>query len=236
MKISILCCYYNRPNIIRLALQSIRNQQHDDWELIFVDDGSEHAGKPIVEEILHDRLDKVKFFNTENSKEEKEFQGGSLFGMYWTEAMYSSDADIAIMLCDDDALYGQYLSDLSNYYEFHSEVIYSYGHVSIFNPTEYDDISQIPTNTSIWLNNHRSTINPYHTVDASQVSWRIKEIREAGIKFPFPQTINLDASLYEQLFRQFGGCVYNGMVTQYKGWHKDQLEHHKENPYNIEDM
>jgi len=236
MKILILMCYYNRPNMVRLALQSLANQEYDNWQLVFVDDGSENSGRPIVEEILAEHLDKIDFYNTNNTKQDKESQGGSLFGMYWNEAMYSSDADIAMMLCDDDALYGQYLKDLNDYYEAHPEIIHSYGHVSIFNPTEYTNVKDIPTDTNIWLNTHTYPINPNCSVDASQVTWRIENVKAHGIRFPFPLTINLDAALYEQLFRILGLCEYNGLITQYKGWHPDQLEHHKNAPYELKDL
>ena len=228
-------CYYNRPKMVKFALESIKNQKHKDWELIFVDDGSQNPGRSIVEKILAQDLDKIKFFNTENTKQEKENQGGSIFGMYWSNAMYDTDAEIGIMLCDDDALYENYLEKLSNFYEINLGVVYSYGHVSIFDPTKYEKISDIPTNLDVWINNHTSTINPYHSVDASQVSWRIQKVKDAGIKFPFPQTINLDASFYKQLFKNFGGCNYNELIVQYKGWHEDQLEYHKQTPYEIKD-
>jgi len=236
MKILILLAYYNRPNMVRLSLQSIAMQEHQDWELAFVDDGSDHPGRPIVEEILAEHLDKVRFYNTNNTRQEKESQGGSVFGLYWNDAMYTSDADVAIMLCDDDALYGQYLKELSDYYEAHSEVIHCYGHVSIYNPTQYTNVNDIPTDKNIWLNNHTYPINPNCSVDASQVAWRIDHVKAHNIRFPAPLTINLDSALYEQLFRLLGHCEYNGLTTQHKGWHPDQLEHHKHTPYDIRDM
>lgn len=236
MKILILLAYYNRPNMIRFALNSIANQTHKDWELAFVDDGSDSPGRPIVEEILSKDIDKVKFYNTNNTREHKESQGGSLLGLYWNEAMVASDADIAIMLCDDDALYVDYLENLNNYYSLNPNVIHSYGHVSIFNPLEYTSVEGIPVNTDIWLNAHTYPINPNCSVDASQVSWRIRPVVDHGARFPFPQTINLDATFYEQLHRLIGLCEYNGLITQYKGWHADQLEYHKSTPYEVKDM
>ena len=116
MKILILLAYFNRPKMVRFALESIKMQSYKNWELVFVDDGSDIPGRPIVEEILRDDLDKIKFYNTNHSVKDKINQGGSIFGYYWTQAMYESNADISIMLCDDDGIFPDALENLSNYY------------------------------------------------------------------------------------------------------------------------
>lgn len=234
MKILILLAYYNRPKMVRLPLESIRNQSYKNWHLAFVDDGSDIIGRPIVEEILADDLDKVTFYNTGTSRYEKELMGGSIFGSYWNLAMKNSDADIAIMLCDDDALYDDYLEKLAEYYTNNPDVIYSYGHLSVFNPLEHLSLDTVTTNTNFHLN-LEGDICPVSSVDASQVSWRLPEINARGIEFPYPQTINLDESFYRILFDQLGACKFNGLITQYKGWHTDQMGNRKEIPYNVKD-
>src|SRR5258706_11440151 len=64
LKIQILLMYYDRPNIVKNALNSIKEMNYDNWELVFLDDGSVTSGESIVKDILKDSLHKVRFFNT----------------------------------------------------------------------------------------------------------------------------------------------------------------------------
>lgn len=238
MKILILMAYYNRPQVVRNAIESIKNQEYKDWELAFVDDGSDFPGKPIVEEILHEDLDKVKFFNTNHTRQQKEANGGSVFGSYWNKAMNESDADIAIMLCDDDALYPDSLQLLKEYYETNKNVLYSYGHVSIFNPYTTENFKSLlnsDKNMESFLNK-TATIYPSEQVDASQVSWRLPNVIKDRLTFPEIRTINLDAVFYKKLYNAYGGCVFNGIIVQYKGVHPDQLGMRETNPYETKEM
>ena len=109
MKILILCSYYNRPILLRNALNSIlrADEYHQDWELAFGDDGSEIPGKPIVEEVLKDHLDHVRCYHS-NMKFEDKIENGLILGTMANEAMQDSDADIGFMLCDDDELVPTY--------------------------------------------------------------------------------------------------------------------------------
>jgi hypothetical protein len=66
------------------------------------------------------------------------------------------------------------------------------------------------------------------------VSWRLSTFKEAGIKFLSPQTVALDANLYQQLERAFGKCDENKCVAQYKGLYPQQLGN-RQNPYNSGD-
>ena len=234
MKILILMAYYNRPEMVKLSIQSILNQSHLDWELAFVDDGSEIPGEPIVREILFEHLDKVKFYNTNHSVEQKLVQGGSMFGSMWNDAMYNTNADIGIMLCDDDALAPEYLAGLNDYYSNHNEVNYSYGHISPFSPKNYKDIKDVPLTLAFHLN-HTVPIDPYCKVDASQVSWRIKPVIEHSIKFIYPKTTDLDANFYRLLYNSFSDCIFNNLVAQHKGWHSDQMGKRSEDLYSVKD-
>jgi glycosyltransferase involved in cell wall biosynthesis len=230
--------YYNRPQIVKNALESIKSQNYDNWELAFVDDGSSIPGKEIVEDILKDSLHKVKFFNTNHTRRDKELNGGSMFGSYWNEAMYNSDADIAIMLCDDDTLYPDSLKQLNEYYKQNKDVVYSYGHVSIFDPyatKDFYSLTHSDVNTN-WFLNKTKSIHPVNNVDASQVSWRINNVIKDKLTFPAVRTANLDAVLYEQLYNTYGYCVFNGILVQYKGVHSDQLGQRLNRPYETKEM
>lgn len=241
MKVLILLAYYNRPQMVRFALESIKMQSYKNWELAFCDDGSDMPGKSIVKEILADDLDKVKFFNTYDTVEDKVRFGGSRHGMMLNEAMNNSDADIALILCDDDGLYHNALENLANYYKNNPDKNYSYGHISMYNPKEYANPREVGENLNFASNplvrnhfNHTGDINPSCVVDASQVSWRLPQAKEKNIIFMYPQTTNLDASFYDSLYNAFGSCSYNNVIVQFKGIFDNQMGN-RVNSYEVGD-
>jgi glycosyltransferase involved in cell wall biosynthesis len=231
MKVLILLAYFERPNMIKIALESIKRQSYHNWEVAFCDDGINYLGKPIVESMFFEKdLNKFKFYATGDSPEQKKRQGGSKHGQMLNDAITESDADIAFILCDDDALYQDYLKNLVNFYEENTSSIYSYGKVSIYNPNDFINFEELEDNFNNVLNHRSGPISPAYTVDASQVSWRLKNFKEAGIKFLSPQTAALDANLYQQLEAAFGKCDANECIAQYKGLYPQQLGNRK-NPY-----
>jgi len=231
VKVSVLMAYFERPNMVRFGLKSLRDQTYQDWELIFVDDSSQIPGEPVVREMLSNDLDKVKFYNTNDPHKAER---GSIFGKFWNEGLLSGDSDIAIMLCDDDALYPTYLASLVEWYLDNPEKQYSYGHVIPFNPFETKSLAGMKDNTDWWLNK-TGDINPVCQVDASQVSWRTNVFRHQDVRFPFPKTMNLDEALYGQLFAACGPCPFNGLITQYKAIHSEQLGSRHDH-YNTRDI
>lgn len=231
MKVTVLMAYYERPNMVRFALKSLRDQLYEDWELVFVDDSSQIPGEPVVREVLHDAQHKIKFYNT-NDPHKKE--RGSIFGKFWNDGLLASDSDIAVMLCDDDALYPTYLGSLVEWYTDNPEKQYSYSHVIPFNPFETKSLAGMKDNTDWWLNK-AGDINPVCQVDASQVSWRTDLFRHHGVRFPFPKTTNLDEALYQQLFDTCGLCPFNGLISQYKAIHSEQLGSRHDH-YNTRDI
>ena len=222
MKFLILMAYYNRPNMVRVGLESVMAQGDADYHLAIVDDGSVLPIKSSIDDYLWDLSD-VTIYRTNDTAEDKIAQGGSRFGSFWNKAMRESDADIALMLCDDDALMPGYLNRLSEYYKQNPLVDYSYGHVLTYDPSQYVEYHDLKGSYNSMLNNYDGPIDPFCKVDASQVSWRLPIVKEAGAVFPSPQTSALDASFYSQLYKKLGPCQFNGLFTQYKGVFADQL-------------
>src|SRR4051812_40636900 len=99
MKILILMSYFNRPLLLKNALNSIlkADEHHSNWELAFADDNSKIPGRPIVEEILKEHLKKIRFFNTGMSLADK-LKDGICLGKYGNIAIRESAADVAIIL------------------------------------------------------------------------------------------------------------------------------------------
>jgi glycosyltransferase involved in cell wall biosynthesis len=222
MKILILLMYYERPNLVRNALRSVlkANEHHLDWELVVIDDGSEAQALPIVAEIMEGHFHQVKLIETRMTAHEK-LRIGCLTGLAMNQAIDHSDADVGIMLCDDDALYPTYLRDLSQFFSENPGVLSCYSKV-----IPYDALRQLPeesTNTECILNRHKGPINGCCMVDASQGAWRLRCNKEYGVRFPCQQSKDHDGALYDELYRKCGPMMPTGLIGQYKGIHEREL-------------
>lgn len=235
-KIQILLLYYERPNMVRNALESIKNLNYTNWELAFIDDGLEKPGRPVVESILGDHLSKIKFYTSGDSIQKKESQGGSLLGKYMNKAMSESNAEICVMLCDDDALESNYLTNLNAWFKNNPQKMYCYSHVILFDPFK-DTPGNLNLSDEVFIPSLRMSSNRINhfwnksgefncanQVDAAQVAWR----RSADALFPFPRTKNLDAVFYSNLFEKYGAANFSGFVGQYKAIYGDALDTREE--------
>jgi glycosyltransferase involved in cell wall biosynthesis len=233
LSVLILLFYYQRPKLVLNALESIKDSTYTNYEVAFIDDGSQTAGEPIVREYFKDSpeiLTKFKFYNTNQTKEEKEKQGGSVFGSLANQAIKDSNSDLVIMLCDDDALYPTYLEGLNSFFSEQQETKYAYSHIILFDPLAEDfQVVKKRTEASDYLR-YVHTINPVCQVDSSQVAWRRSCNVEGDLWFPYPQTVNLDASFYTLLFHKYGHCNWTGLISQFKGWFAKQLSRKVDSP------
>lgn len=222
---------------MRNALQSIlkAHQLHPYWELAFGDDGSLMPGRPIVEEILHEHLDRVTFVDSGQTFEDK-IKHGLILGKMANEAIQKSSADVGIILCDDDELVPDYLKNLSNFFSKHPNVKYCYSKIHLYNPLfqKSDKVDNIVGK----FNANQGAINPINHVDATQVAWRLSCCKTDGAWFRDntkevegkPWVKDTDKSFFENLYRHCGDCVPTGFVGQYKGIHEYQLLWHKNAP------
>ena len=215
--------YYNRPMMVRRALQSVKESTHKDWELAIIDDGSDEPIAPIVDEMFtaEEKL-RTTIENSGDGKSQKILQGGSRHGLYLNEFIKKSDAELALFLCDDDALVSTYLERANEFFECHPDVNQAYSHIIPYNPLHqhYKDADQHAT---WWLNQNSGAINTGGTVDASQVVWRTKCNKEQNIWLPSPQNEGLDAALFNALSSKCGMAWFMNCKGQYKGIHAKQL-------------
>ena len=150
LKFLILLFYYNRPKMVLNALNSINKLSYKKFEVAFIDDGSDNPGEPIVRETLKPSfLKKVTFYNTNDTVKAKIERGGSNFGKLANEAVKNSDADIVLMLCDDDALFSDYLNYLNRFYLFNQRINYAYCKLKYYDPTKQPYTKAKPNNEDI---------------------------------------------------------------------------------------
>lgn len=233
MKFLILCCYFKRPNMVRNALRSVRDQTHTDWHLAFVDDSGpdDQRGYQVLMEELPGPAH-VTYYPVGDTEEQKRLHG-SRFGGLWNIACAHSDADVALMLCDDDALHPQYLENLAAWFTANPEHKYCHSHVCPFNPFTHTPATAPP---QAWWLNHGSPIAPSCVVDASQVAWRLPDMKASGIAFPEQQTANLDATLYAQMYAHWGACMPTNVIGQYKGVYDSALTYRQGREYQVTDL
>jgi glycosyltransferase involved in cell wall biosynthesis len=224
VEILILLFYYDRPEMVKNALDSINKQTYRNYQVAVIDDGSEN---PFMDSYLEmvdiSNSHKYTIMNTHHSAKQKQAQGGSMIGKFANQAMEMCGSDIVIMLCDDDALMPEYLQNLNTFFTNNPEANHCHSKVKFYNPT-VEKYTEAKSTTD-----YRHSGSTYHSLnkagtvvcegfDASQVAWRNK----LNIKFPYPQTRNLDASVYKQL-RDHGPCYSTGTFGQAKAAFADQL-------------
>jgi glycosyltransferase involved in cell wall biosynthesis len=237
-KFLILMCYYNRPNLVRFALHSVKRQSYKNWEICFVDDGSDISAKDSIDEILGDEKDKIFYFNTNLSTEEKKINGGSNFGSYWNLRCQLSNADYALILCDDDALMKEYLSNLDQYFQKTNKK-WCYSHFAPYNPYEQTEFLQekIKCNNEMFKN-FSVDLNPESVLEACQVVFSLDAFKNNGIEFAYPKTANLDSDLFEKLFPLYGLCSFCSFYGQFKSVSHNRLEirQNSENLFYVNDI
>jgi glycosyltransferase involved in cell wall biosynthesis len=228
-KVLILLTYYERPNLVRGFLRSLlaSDEQHSNWELAFIDDGSAKPGRPIAERILKDHLHKVRFYNTDMSADMKKLSGGCFFGRCMNDAIKKSDAGIVIMAGDDDEIHPDYLKNLSEFFEKHPDILSCYSNVHVYNPLleKASNTHNLYSEDPNWKGHawFGRPIDCAYKVDGIQVAWRTKCNKVLGAWMPFPIWINHDAAFFEDLNSRAGRSVYTGFVAMYKGRHDGQL-------------
>jgi len=225
-KVLILLLYYERPNLVRNALNSIlkANEKYQNWYLVVHDDGSDNHATPIVREVLKPVLDRVGIVRTEMTVQDKVDSGG-LLGKQLNDiiraALYEVRPDLFCMLCDDDELHPEYLANLNTFFDKNSKIMSCYSKVVCCNPLTgevYDSSHPMATKLNRW----DVPICGSCRVDASQVAWRAS-CHEAGAWFHYPCVKDHDAHFFQALYDRCGPMHPTGFVAQYKGVHEKQL-------------
>lgn len=245
LEILIILAYYNRSNMVRNALNSIKNSEYKNWHLAFIDDGSDVPGAPIVREILGEYMQgpisgslvreekwsketqgQVTLWRIDDTLEDKRSQNGTRHPEFMNRSILEcidSPESPVVILCDDDALLPTYLTDLNEYYKSNPETLHSFCHLIPFDPKkELPTIDLADKANGYWLNK-RGSIHPFNAIDGSQSTYRKRVFSELGVRYPSPAHRCLDAALHQQLVDKAGLCPFNGIIGQFKGIFGDQL-------------
>jgi GT2 family glycosyltransferase len=100
MKFSVLLPTRNRLDLLSYAIETVRQQDYEDWEIIISDNFSEQDVAGYVQSLNDPR---IKYFRTDSFIPVTD---------NWNNALSKSDGDYIIMLGDDDCLMKGYFSIL----------------------------------------------------------------------------------------------------------------------------
>lgn len=234
-KILIALTYFERPNLVRNALKSIleANKYYSNWHLLFIDDGSVVPGEPIAREVLKDHLDKITFYNSNLSPEDK-LQFGWKFNEI-LEAAIPINPDIFFHLEDDDEIYPTYFYNLNSFFEEHPDVKICYSNIHVYNPLQ--EQSKFVNNLS---GKHNALVEPItspYNLDISQMAIRWEIISKYKLRFTTIDMPVFNSGIFSMriggsltavqlfgktLFNKFGPAVYTGFASQYKGRHQKE--------------
>lgn len=226
-KFLILLFYYDRPKIFLNALNSILDIEYENFEVHVIDDGSKFRAEPIVRDVCSSIIDKFKFTYIDDTVDEKKLRGGSNFGKFANDAMLKSDADHVIPLCDDDALYPDFLTNMNDVLnmEENNDKNYFYHHIIIYDSlveTYKDGYNN--HNKGYFTNARTHPINCYCSVDSSQVTFSNHAFKSnENVRYAYPKTVNLDADIFQKMFDNWGFAHYSGLISQIKSIGVDNL-------------
>lgn len=137
-------------------------------------------------------------------------------------ALTDHDYDVWIPLCDDDGLTPYYLQGLEKYFKKNTRVAYAYSNVITFladheNPFNVKEVCRFDFTYGT------VPMQPSCVLDSSMIVFRKRVFAEDGIRYPSPQTKNLDAEIFKRVYNIYGLCPYTGLTGQYKALHDGQL-------------
>jgi glycosyltransferase involved in cell wall biosynthesis len=101
MKLSVLLPTRNRLDLLSRAIETVRRQDYDNWEVIISDNFSEEDVAGYIQSLGDSR---IKYFRTESFVPVTD---------NWNNALDKCDGEYVIMLGDDDCLMQGYFSTLS---------------------------------------------------------------------------------------------------------------------------
>lgn len=99
MKLSCLLVSHNKPDLVHEAIESVLNQDSNDWELLIMDSG------PLLSELAKYENDKVKLYASGETEElkQKKAMAPWCYNEFFRRNLVTGE--LISYLCDDDILY-----------------------------------------------------------------------------------------------------------------------------------
>ena len=172
-KISIIICSYNRARFIEPALQSILNQQYNDFEVIFVENNSPDNTLDICHDFQKTYPDfPLKVFTEHN-------QGHSFAR---NRGIKESNGEILSFIDDDVILQNDFLNNLNDFFNARPSLKAAGGKI----------IPKFEAGRPVWLSTYLEPL--YACMDLGDVPKQF-----TGRKYPFGANMAFRASIFEEI-------------------------------------
>lgn len=196
MKIDVILSTFNRPRLLRVAIDSILGQTSPDWELWILDDGSSYDfQKQIIQQYKDQR---IHFFQGEKLKLAERYTK-SRISLHNNYLLGRSRNELVSYLCDDDYYWPEAVGGVVDFFKSHPEVNAGFGKLT-YSHSESDKTPREKRELRYFEN----PIMPYDKLDHNQVIHRRKCLNY--IKWPvgiFPWPLGPDAFFFAELSKMY---------------------------------
>ncbi len=248
MLLEYLLLTYKNPTMLKRAIKSVIDES---WlwstydhtvphylRLTILDDCEVEAIEEFgaAKTIQYQPLNNCQIICSRNTMKEKAGRMKSRMGKILNQAVYSSNSDLVMMLCDDDAIIPGASLKVLEWFEAHPEEQWAYGTCIGFDASAEGDFPNLPTYGEVKpLVPHRpqeqETI-PERTCAANvlgvqSVVWRRDAQVANNIRWldeSHPQKQPIDHQVFQHMDSKFVlECPFIGFPIQYKGIHPGQV-------------
>lgn len=254
LKILYTVITYKRPEMLRNAIRSLYNEElvlfgwryrtEHQIEIVIVDDCEAEA----IEEYGAQRsgeYDGIRIIQPGDTLAQKKNHTASRLGRSLNQAVQDSNADLVMMLCDDDLVYPRASKKIIEFFEQHPDENWGWGSVCLYNALNCDypnihSLNNVQLIDGEVVSAEGNNIPPglrdvpfmqrtvaANRLDISQVVWR----RESQIKHNIrwaekshPVRHPIDHMVFHQMDNKFSNqCPNMNCMVQYKGVHAEQI-------------
>jgi len=218
MRIDVILSTFNRPRLLKVAIDSILGQTSKDWELWVLDDGSSYDFKKQI--ILPYKDSRIHFFQGEKLKLSERY-AGSRISFLVNYLLDRSSNELVSYLCDDDYYWPEAIGGVIDFFKNHPEVNVGFGKLT-YSHSESDERPREKRELRYFEN----PIMPFNKLDHNQVIHRrecLKYVKWPGSGFPWP--LGPDAFFFSELSKMYTFYPINV-------WFSNKLLH----PHNVQQL
>jgi spore maturation protein CgeD len=163
MDVSCILTSYNRPRMIRDALNSVARQTHPHYELIIVDDSDSFDVDEVVREFGFPAVRVIR-----HAPGAEDIRTQNRLPMNCNVGLEHASGDLISYLCDDDYFYPEWVEKAACFFSAHPEVSVAFGKLSIHRGTD----AFFPYEQGRTLFYDHPIADPFYRLDHNQVMHR----------------------------------------------------------------
>lgn len=261
LKILYTVITYKRPKMLRNAIRSVYNEglllfgwlhrTGHQIEIVIIDDCEAEAIKELGAR-RSGEYDGMRIIQPGDTLTQKKGHTASRVGWALNQAVQESDADLVMMLCDDDLVYPGAVKKIITFFEEHPDEDWGWGSACSYDANSCD-FPFIHTTEGVQLidgevvNAEGINVPPgrrdvpcmartvaANRLDISQVVWRRQSQIKHNIRWTdksHPKNEPIDHMVFHQMDGRFQEqCPNMDILVQYKGSHDAQISHIGVNP------